>query len=202
MRDDGDEREATEFISLNRGRMRRIAVQRLRHLGHPDPLSYADDVVAMASHKIVLNWADWHSPMGALVRVTKNEAATLVRKHRSRRETDLESIEAAGIRNSEPGGSPEQILERAELLSVAMSGLNEKEQELLVLRYYGMEFEEIATADEIPVGTLTSMYARALKKMRKALEAAQASSPNDPDSDPEDSRMRRGGLRNPITTEG
>lgn len=202
MSHDGDEQEATEFISQNRGLMRRIAVHRLRQLGHPDPSSYADDVVAAASAKVVSNWAGFHSPKGALFKITKNEATTFVRRHLGRRETELESIEAAGLPNGEPGGSPEQIFERAELLEFAMRVLNEKERALLELRYYGLAFEEIATVVEIPVGTLTSMYTRALKKMRKALEAAQASSLTEPASDPEDNNVRRGGLRNPVTTEG
>jgi RNA polymerase sigma factor (sigma-70 family) len=202
MRHDGDEQEAMKFISQNRGLMRRIAMRRLRQLDHPDPPSYADDVVAVASAKVVLNWAKLHSPMGALVRITKNEATTLARKHLGRRETDLESIEAAGVHNGEPGGSPEQIFERVELLEFAMRGLNEKERALLVRRYYGMEFTEIASADETSVGTLTSMYTRALKKMRKALEAAQVSSLTEPASVPEDNNVSSGRLRNPVTTEG
>lgn len=198
----GDEQEATEFISQNRGVMMRIAMSRLRQLGHPDPPSYADDVVAVASAKLVKNWATLYSPMGALCVTTKNVATTFARKYFGRRELELEATEAAGISGGEPGGSPEQIFERAESLEFAMRGLNKKERVLLELRYYGMAFEEIAAATKTSVGTLTSMYTRALKKMRKTLEAAQASTLTEPAPDPAENTVRRGELRNPLTAEG
>jgi DNA-directed RNA polymerase specialized sigma24 family protein len=139
MRDHDDEPEATEFISHNRGLMRRVAIAKLRQLGHPDPLSYADDVVIEACAIFVSKkWAWWHSPMGALIKITRRVAHTYARKHLSRRETDLESIDVASTRNGDPGGSPAEIVERANLVELATRVLNEKELDLFVLRYkYG-----------------------------------------------------------------
>jgi RNA polymerase sigma-70 factor (ECF subfamily) len=113
-----------------------------------------------------------------LVRIVINACHDLHR-HRARRpqvpiEQEIEG-EVVALPLPDPGESPEQYAERADLrrlLESALAELPEDLRTILVLQQLGMDYPELAEVLGIPLGTVKSRLFRARERMRALLLGA------------------------------
>jgi RNA polymerase sigma-70 factor (ECF subfamily) len=109
-----------------------------------------------------------------LARIATNAAFSLMRRRKRRPETPIEPLVEAG-RQWAGGDDPAEDAaagERDRMLSEAFGGLSEEHQTVLVLRVVEeMQYEEIARALVIPVGTVMSRLSRARADLRSRLRA-------------------------------
>lgn len=100
-----------------------------------------------------------------MYRLARNVTADYFRKRKSGESLDT-------VRNTLPddAGSPHSLLEEVEqksLLQLALSRLPEEKREVLILsRFQGLKYEEIAGILECPVGTVKARVHFALKELR------------------------------------
>lgn len=176
MQEKNGDLSGSEFIERNRMTMLRIARAELARKGDPDPEAHAEDVVNEVSISILSKWPTLKSPPHAMYVFTVHEARTHAR--RRRREVASEIYESDLPMYTQPGLDPDKALEHVELIEAAFLALNDREQEVIELRYlHGLPFGDIAVGLDVPLGTVTSMCTRALAKMRAALNSLDAPIP-------------------------
>jgi RNA polymerase sigma factor (sigma-70 family) len=164
---------AEGFIQSNWPAMLRIARAELEDKNCAAPDAHAEDVAGSTRITLLEDWETLTSPKGAMYVYTARRARTHARK--CRREFPDEANENSIPFFSKPGLNPEEILEQAEVIAWALSHLNENEKEVIVKRFLeDLSFASIATMLGMPPGTVTSIYSRALAKMRTASAAQQA----------------------------
>lgn len=88
----------------------------------------------------------------------------------------IESLEShvAGRMPSQPANPLEQVVENEQLglLRQAVASLNDADRQIIEMRHVaGLSFPQIAETLEQPVGTVLARGHRALKKLKKAMEA-------------------------------
>jgi RNA polymerase sigma-70 factor (ECF subfamily) len=136
-----------------------------------DP-NLAEDAAQEAFLRAWIHLPSFHtnSPLhNWLCRIAINAALDVLRR-RSEEPTEEEDM----IRIMDTAPSPEAALiekEQAALLQKAMHALPEAARSVLVLREYGeLSYEEIATALEIPTGTVMSRLNYARNRLRELLK--------------------------------
>jgi RNA polymerase sigma-70 factor (ECF subfamily) len=64
-----------------------------------------------------------------------------------------------------------EVTEAEDELQRALAGLPVEQRQTLLMRYFsGMSFEEVARAEEVPIGTVLARAHRGLDKLRKWLK--------------------------------
>lgn len=171
MRHEDDElRKGEEFIEQNRAKMIRIARAELRDKGCADPEGDAEDVINEVSIALLILWTTLRSPVDAMYVFTVNKARTHARS--CRREFASEIRESQVPFFSQPSRDPDVVLEQLDLIERALSYLGEEEAQVVTMRLmHDMSYATIADRLGKPMGSVTSIYSRALTKMRKALKA-------------------------------
>jgi len=102
--------------------------------------------------------------------ILRNKINDHFRKHQTRREFFIETI-LETIGDASP--DPEQRLielERLRLLDQEISSLEDNEREIVLLRHANLSFAQIADQVKKPLGSVSSTYTRAKKKIRKFIE--------------------------------
>lgn len=164
---------AEEFIQSNWQFMLRVARAELEDKNCAAPESHAEDVAGSTRITLLEKWDTLKSPKGAMFVFTANSARSHARK--CRREFPEEATENSIPFFSTPGLNPEEMFEQAEIIAQALSPLNENETEVIINRFLeDLSLQSIATMLGMPLGTVTSIYSRALAKMRTASAAQQA----------------------------
>lgn len=172
--DDELHREA-EFVERNRARMARISIAELKDKGCVDPAGHAEEVTSEVSLSLMMTWASLKSPEDAMYVFTVNRARTHVRL--CRREIALDIDERQIPLFSQHGRDPAEIIEEMELIGWALSKLNKREAMILQLRFiHDISFASIAERLQEPIETVSSIYTRAVEKLRKEIKARDASS--------------------------
>lgn len=124
-----------------------------------DQPSVAEEIVQEAFQRVWIRWSGLDKPAGYLRTAVVNGCQDELRRRRVRRKTD-------------PTLGPSAPAE-AHYLVDALSSLNSRRREAVVLRYYGgMTMPEVAQAMDIPTGTAKSLVHRGLADLRGALAAA------------------------------
>lgn len=104
-----------------------------------------------------------------LHRITINQCLNQRRRHNP----VTVSLEAGPLASEFPGA---QLAEK-EAVWQAMRGLSDKQQAVVILRYYWeLSYAEVAQILEIPLGTVKSRLDLALKTLRKALDEQETRS--------------------------
>ncbi len=111
-----------------------------------------------------------------LYRIAMNRAVSIRRKKREK--VSLEGMQATGGRMEPDCEAPPEARveseERAQQVHQALAGLAEEHRRVLVLREFdGLDYQEIASLIEIPVGTVRSRLFRARAQLREALTPFQ-----------------------------
>lgn len=108
-----------------------------------------------------------------LYRLTSNAAVDHLRRARRQREGPSLDSGEPGLDVPDPGPSPQEAAEGAELRSAVAAGLgalSEGHRQVLVLReVQGLSYEEIAGALDLDLGTVKSRLSRARGALRKIL---------------------------------
>jgi len=124
-----------------------------------DQSSVAEEIVQEAFQRVWIRWDGLETPKVYLRTAVVNGCHDELRRRRVRRRTD-------------PTLGPSAPAE-AHYLVDALSSLNARRREAVVLRFYGgMTMPEVAQAMDIPTGTAKSLVHRALADLRGALAAA------------------------------
>ncbi len=124
----------------------------------------AADLVQDALAAVIRSGVRPDHPKPYLMRVMRRRAAELAR--RARREPSRVSAELDAV-----SGDPAAEHPLAGQLWAAVSQLPELSRQIVLLRTKAeMSFPEIADVLELPVGTVTSRYCRALKRLRECLQ--------------------------------
>lgn len=124
-----------------------------------DQPSVAEEIVQEAFQRVWIRWDGLEQPKVYLRTAVVNGCHDELRRRRVRRRTD-------------PTLWPSAPAE-AHYLVDALSSLNSRRREAVVLRFYGgMTMPEVAKAMDIPTGTAKSLVHRALADLRGALAAA------------------------------
>lgn len=115
-----------------------------------------------------------------LFSIAANLVRDRIRRRRTRRPAvslEAESADGASLGESiddpdEPPVSQDiESLERNEALMAALSRLDERSRQMVLLRHFGrMSFKEIAQTFECPVGTVLAKVHRALKSLREIMD--------------------------------
>ncbi|MBX3178534.1 MAG: sigma-70 family RNA polymerase sigma factor [Candidatus Hydrogenedentes bacterium] len=110
-----------------------------------------------------------------LHRIIRNTSLNYLKKKKRRGESSLDHMMESGFDAHDPGHSPADSATRGELLDRikdAMEELSPEQQEILRLRHFmELSYGEIATALNIPQGTVMSRLHGARKKLRAVMEA-------------------------------
>jgi RNA polymerase sigma-70 factor (ECF subfamily) len=111
-----------------------------------------------------------------LFRIARNLAISRIRSRRHA--TSIHNIDGFEIdiqgRENQPG-QPMEARESVAQLQIAMSKLSEEHRTIIVLRELeGLDYDEIAIALEIPVGTVRSRLHRARSQLKNELVALGA----------------------------
>ena len=107
------------------------------------------------------------NPMAWILTITKN--LSLMKLRERRRFQDLEEHEWESVTAADSGSEDRQLLQ------AAMSILSPEERQIILLHALsGMKHREIASLLDLALPTVLSKYHRALKKLRKYLEGADA----------------------------
>lgn len=189
---DGGFRHEDQFIAQNLARIKKIALAELRALRFPDAEGHVEDVVNETCITILLKWEKINSPEDALYTITVNRARSYARARRREIPSEI-GEESEPLYGSTPGSTPEDNLINADLIEKTLSVLNEMEEDVLVKRFFlGLSFEAIAAGRDEVIGTVTSRYSRAIKKLREAilLPAGSRGSDAAPISEGKDSRRK------------
>ncbi|HEY0323659.1 MAG TPA: sigma-70 family RNA polymerase sigma factor [Pyrinomonadaceae bacterium] len=176
LHDQGDElRGAVEFVERNKTRMERISIEELKDKGCVDPEGHAEDVASEVSLSLMMTWASLRSPENAMYVFTVNRARTHARACQREIAVDIEEQQIPFF--SQSSRDPAEMIEKMEFITWVLSSLDEREATVLQLRFiHDMSFAAIAERLQEPVGAITSAYVRILKKLRKSIEAREATS--------------------------
>ncbi len=170
---------AEEFIKRNWPAMLRLAKAELGEKNCVDTEDHAQDVASDVSANIVRMWNEIRSPQNAMFALTARRARSHARV--CRRETPREIDERTVPLFSQESTDPEQMLESAEFIERALSLLTEVEVDIIIKRYLlDMAYVSIAEQMGKPIGTVTSIHARALEKIRNITERDIKPSPAEP----------------------
>lgn len=182
---EGDSTAWTTLFERYQARVFTICVRMVRDR------DLANDLTQDAFIKVIkgLDSFDARAKLSTWVyRVTMNVCLSKLRSEKLRRHASLEAMASAGGRDPdrrtelgfaqqrEPGVSEgvEQGEERQRMVN-ALQALSDEHRAILVLRDgRGLEYEQIAEALEIPVGTVRSRLFRARAALRDAYEVGSA----------------------------
>lgn len=151
-----EDRRAAEFDQLYTDRYRPMLGLAISLVDQP---SVAEEIVQEAFQRVWIRWNGLEQPRVYLRTAVVNGCHDELRRRRVRRRTD-------------PTLGPSTPAEDHYLVD-ALSSLNSRRREAVVLRFYGgMTMPEVAKAMDIPTGTAKSLVHRALADLRGALAAA------------------------------
>lgn len=141
-----------------------------RILGSPDEAEDVAQEVFVRLHRQGLSDGRLHNVRGWLYRVATNlsyNAARASARRASRQERASELGTVAPSVASDPQGRAERR-EEADLVRQALSALTHRQRRLLMLRYAGLSYRELADAVRVAPGSVGTLLARA----EAAFEAA------------------------------
>ncbi len=143
-------------------------------------MQWAEDVLQDVFIKAYVNLNDYDSsrPFGPWIyRIAHNEAVSFLRRKNAESETitgeDAELIlqQAAGS-GDDPGTAWQRARTGGEVRT-ALSGLDRRYRDVLVLRYLEEKsYDEIADILEMPMGTVATLINRGLKQLKAPLQAS------------------------------
>jgi len=113
-------------------------------------------------------------------RILRNACFSFLRKHGRLRAKSLQALDEDGeerlLELEDPGPTPSAELEASDerqLFQRALARLAPRDREILALRHYeDLSYKEIATALDIPEGTVMSRLFHARRRLREVLEPA------------------------------
>jgi RNA polymerase sigma-70 factor (ECF subfamily) len=110
-----------------------------------------------------------------VMRVARNLVIDVARRRQSRSAVFAETADVAELAAHVPGGAtPDAAAERASLrarLEAALNELNEPYRSIVVMReIQGLAYEEIATAMNMPLGTIKVYLHRARRRLRASVQ--------------------------------
>jgi len=108
------------------------------------------------------------SPMAWVLTIARNLARGRLR--REGRQVELTEGEWEAIPADAPAVSPED----RHLLQTALSALDSRERQVVLLHAAGLKHRETAALLELPLPTVLSKYRRALRKLRAHMEGGKA----------------------------
>lgn len=170
----GDEAAWDRFVVRYRRHVWRVARAYLGRLGASDPDSLADDATAdvfthlLADGCQALARFEWRSSLGTWLGVlTRRRAARLTeRAQRTGTLAETGLLQAGGASPSEEASSHE----RAGLVRKSLQELPARDRLALQLFYEGgRSYKEVAQALNLPEAHVSSLLARARKRLAKAL---------------------------------
>jgi RNA polymerase sigma-70 factor (ECF subfamily) len=142
----------------------------------------AEDVVQDASLRAFRAIRDYAggNPRAWLLSIVRNTAYSWMRKNRPATIISVDDLEAVELEHSNPNersdDTPEASLIAkvdAEQLRAAIAKLPTPFRETLVLRdIEGLDYQEIAEATEVPIGTVMSRLARARRRLSAAIKTS------------------------------
>ncbi len=169
----GDRFAQEELVQRHRRSMFLLALQLLGN--RDDALDVVQD--AFLRFFTTLQRFDVRRPLKPwLYQIVRNRVVDLYRRRRVRRNEPLDRGDDGGpaLQLHDPAADPERDAGRAELrlrLWRALDQLSPKQREILVLRdYQDLSYAEIATALDIPIGTVMSRLHGARQRLRKILQ--------------------------------
>ena len=115
---------------------------------------------------------DGYNPGGWLYRVATNLGLRSIRSYRRREHYELEA--GKGIWDAAQEDRPAEILESKEdhrLIRLALAEMNPRRAELLILRYTGMNYKDIANALGLSRTSIGPLLLRAEREFEKAYRA-------------------------------
>lgn len=173
--------DSSAFDSLVRRREREVYQVAWRTLGDPEDAKEAAQETFLRAFRALgrfrgeATFRTW--VIGIAINVCRNRAAMAEEKVRRRSrstEPDDPDDPAEGFPVADPAPGPERAAlggELKEALGKALLALPREHREILVLReVQGMEYEELAAALEVPVGTVKSRLCRARQALREHLQ--------------------------------
>jgi RNA polymerase sigma-70 factor (ECF subfamily) len=169
----GEEAAFTEIVRRHQGAVYRLC---LRYLSSADAEDAAQEAFVKAfthrerldPERPVLPW---------LLTVARNLSIDRVRRHRSSpTEAAVEDADAHADPRAASAETAALSSERATLLERGLAELPEGQREAVVLFHVeGLPYKDIATALDVPVGTVMTWLHRARGRLRKALEPTEES---------------------------
>jgi RNA polymerase sigma factor (sigma-70 family) len=172
----GLERDEAAFEALVASHSRRLVAYCRRMVGPSGP---AEDMAQEVFVKLYLAWhtLDPHRPVTAfLFRVAHNHCLDWLRKRRVPTVSlafpdDEDGHERDPI---DPGASPEQLILREEVAAAvdrALAAVPEAYRSVLVMRHQAeLAYEEIASALDIPIGTVKARLHRGRARLQQELK--------------------------------
>ncbi len=109
------------------------------------------------------------SPMAWVLTITRNLARMKLRQ--GARLVELTDAEWDAI----PADAPAVTAEDRHLLQTALAALDDRERQVVLLHAEGLKHREIARLMELPLATVLSKYARAIRKLRVRMEGESVS---------------------------
>jgi RNA polymerase sigma-70 factor (ECF subfamily) len=185
---EGDADAMGQLLQAYQQRVYSICYRMVRH---------ADDARDLTQDTLVKVLENLHQYDGRaklstwVIRITINSCISHLRKAKRRRTSSLDAASpedafngasmAGAVAESERGSmelsGPERVErdESRQLLHQAMQSLDPEARAVLVLRdMQGLEYEQLATALDVPIGTVKSRLFRARVALRNALEQLSA----------------------------
>lgn len=132
--------------------------------------SAAEDVVQDVFRKLCQSPPVARDLRAFVYRSVRNRALDILRRRQRDRERACQNV---SIYAMDEGAGWDGLLseDEARRIDRALSTLRMEEREVIVLHIYSeMTFEEIAAAQEAPMGTVAGRYRRAIAKLRETLE--------------------------------
>jgi len=167
----GDPAAFAEIVKRHQRQVYRLAYGLTRNAGDADDLAQETFVrayQALSRFRVGEPLQPW------LSRIAVNLCYSLFRRRKRRPETSIEPLVEAGHQwagGKDPADETADR-ERARHMSEAFAGLSPEHQAVLTLRaVQDLSYEEIATALEIPVGTVMSRLSRARSELKARLAA-------------------------------
>lgn len=165
-----DEAAFAEIVNRYEGRLRNY-VRRISSFPDEEVEEILQDVFVavwknLRGFDVKIKFSSW------IYRITHNQTISLFRKFKSRgrdKEAELTSELFLPMRENFVDEVDAQI--DAGLIQTALAELSDKYREVLVLRFFeDLSYEEIADVLRCPVGTVSTLVARARKKFRAIAE--------------------------------
>jgi RNA polymerase sigma-70 factor (ECF subfamily) len=143
-------------------------------------LRHREDAEDVTQEVLVRLWANHQKIDPAatstwVMRVARNLVIDVARRRQSRAAVFAETADVAELAAHVPaGGTPDAAAERASLrtrLEAALNELNEPYRSIVVMReIQGLAYEEIATAMNMPLGTIKVYLHRARRRLRESMQ--------------------------------
>jgi RNA polymerase sigma-70 factor, ECF subfamily len=137
----------------------------------------AEDLTQLTFERALKAWSrfdpDRAGPGTWLLAIARN---LLIDHHRADRSDRIESLDGVAPEYEPAGGMPETILGLDPALEAALNRLDDRERELLALRFGGdLNGPEIADLTGLSLANVQQILSRTLRRLRGELEAAQTS---------------------------